>query len=106
MLTSNCINKYLGAFIQDTNVIIRCQASSNYTKIFFANQKTVIIAKTLSVCAAAICNGDFIRIHQSHLVNKNYVQQITIDGKVYLKDGTICTISRRKRREIKLLLCM
>jgi hypothetical protein len=35
-------NICIGNLFVDTNSIIRCQASSNYTKIFFSNQKPVL----------------------------------------------------------------
>jgi two-component system, LytTR family, response regulator len=104
MVQSNSSNKFIGNFFVDTSSIIRCQASSNYTKIFFCNQRSVLIAKTLSLCATAIGDANFIRIHNSHLINKNFVQRIAVNGMVYLKDGTVCTMSRRRKSEIKKIL--
>jgi two-component system, LytTR family, response regulator len=105
MLQTNCITRFIGTYFVDTNSIIRCEASSNYTKLFFTDKQPVILAKTLSACASAISDSNFIRIHQSHLINKNFVQNIAIDGSVFLKDGTVCNISRRKKREVRELLC-
>lgn len=99
------INKYIGIYFVNTNTIIRCQASSNYTKLFFTDRQPLVISKTLSACACAISNNNFVRIHQSHLVNKIFVKDIDQDGSVHLIDGSICTISRRKKREVKELLC-
>jgi two-component system, LytTR family, response regulator len=103
--THNNIHKYLNSFFVNTNNIIRCEASSNYTKLFFTDKKPILIAKTLRACAMAINNNNFVRIHNSHLVNKNYVQKIEVDGSVFLKDGSVCNISRRKKREVRELLC-
>jgi two-component system, LytTR family, response regulator len=103
--TPNCITRFIGKYFVDTNNIIRCEASSNYTKVFFTNQQPLLIAKTLSACATAISDSNFVRIHQSHLVNRNFVQNIAVDGSVFLKDGTVCNISRRKKREVRQLLC-
>ncbi len=105
MIKANCINRFIGKYFVDTNNIVRCEASSNYTKIFFTNQQPLLLAKTLSACADALCSSSFVRIHQSHLVNKNFVQNIAVDGSVFLKDGTVCNISRRKKREVRQLLC-
>ncbi len=103
--TVNNINRFIGKYFVDTNSIIRCEASSNYTKLFFTDRQPVLLAKTLSACATAMCDSNFIRIHQSHLVNKNFIKNIEMNGNVFLKDGTICNISRRKKREVRLLLC-
>jgi two-component system, LytTR family, response regulator len=104
MIHNSYANKNIGNFFVDANTIIRCQASSNYTKIFFSNQQPIVLAKTLSLCAAALSNNNFIRIHQSHLINKNYVKHIAVNGTVFLQDGTICKISRRKKTAVKELL--
>jgi two-component system, LytTR family, response regulator len=103
--TPKNINKYIDNLFVNTNSIIRCEASSNYTKLFFTDKKPILIAKTLRACTTAISNSNFVRIHNSHLVNKNYVQKIEVDGSVFLKDGSVCNISRRKKREVRELLC-
>ncbi len=105
MLSTNNINRFIGKYFVDASNIIRCEASSNYTKLFFINQQPLVIAKTLSACASAINNEAFIRIHQSHLINKNFIQKINADGHVFLKDGTVCNISRRKKRIAIQILC-
>jgi two-component system, LytTR family, response regulator len=103
--TQHALNRYIGNLFVDTNSIIRCEASSNYTKLFFTDKQPIVLAKTLSACATALNDSNFVRIHNSHLVNKNFVQNIAVDGSVFLKDGTICNISRRKKREVRQLLC-
>jgi two-component system, LytTR family, response regulator len=105
MLQTNTLNRFIGKYFVDANSIIRCEASSNYTKLFFTNQQPLVIAKTLSACATALSDNNFVRIHQSHLVNKNFVKHIELNGNVFLKDGTICNISRRKKRAAKQMLC-
>lgn len=104
MLQSSTINRFIGKYFVDTTDIIRCEASSNYTKLFFANKKSLVIAKTLSACAVAISDNNFIRIHQSHLVNKNYVKHIAINGNVFLQDGSVLHTSRRKKSVVIQLL--
>ncbi len=105
MLQANTLNRFIGKYFVDTNNIIRCEASSNYTKLFFTNQQPLVIAKTLSACATAISDNNFVRIHQSHLINKNFVKHIAVNGNVFLQDGTVCNMSRRKKRAVKQLLC-
>ncbi len=105
MYPTNNINRFIGKYYVDTNNIIRCEASSNYTKLFFTNQQPLLIAKTLSACATAISDNNFVRIHQSHLVNRNFIAHIARNGNVVLKDGTVCNISRRKKREAREMLC-
>jgi two-component system, LytTR family, response regulator len=101
----HCINRYIGTYFVNANSIIRCEASSNYTKLFFTDRQPIVLAKTLRACAMVLCDDNFIRIHQSHLVNKNFVESIAVDGSIFLKDGTVCNVSRRKKREVRQLLC-
>ena len=43
---------------------------------------------------------DFIMIHQSYVVNKEYVLRYTYE-RVELFDGTMLTISKAKRRQVR-----
>lgn len=105
MLPSNNINRFIGKCFVDASNIIRCEASSNYTKFYFTNKQPLVIAKTLSACANAINDDTFIRIHQSHLINKNFIKNIESNGSVFLKDGSLVNFSRRKKREAIQLIC-
>lgn len=104
-LPSDNFNKIIGGYYIDTASIIRCQASSNYTKLFFIDKQPLLIAKTLSACAMALSDNNFIRIHNSHLVNKKFVKHIEINGNIFLMDGSVFNISRRKKKAVKQLLC-
>jgi two-component system, LytTR family, response regulator len=105
MLPTNNITRFIGKYFVDANSIVRCEASSNYTKLFFTNQPPLLIAKTLSNCANAIKSNDFIRINRSQLINRKFIAHIQINGDIFLKDGTVCNMSRRKKKEAKEMLC-
>jgi len=84
--------------------IIRFQANSNYTKAYLSNTKeAVLTSKTLKYYADKLDNDVFIRPHQSHLINKKYVDTIHCQKEYYmiLKDGYKIKIARRKIREFK-----
>jgi two-component system LytT family response regulator len=42
----------------------------------------------------------FIRTHASHLINKQHVSSIDINGDIIMNDQSKAGISRRKRREV------
>jgi len=75
--------------------IIRFQANSNYTKVYSS--------RTLKYYVDKLDNNGFIRPHQSHLVNKNFVDTIQSQKDCYLvlKNGFKIKVARRKVREIK-----
>ncbi|HAN79263.1 MAG TPA: DNA-binding response regulator [Bacteroidales bacterium] len=82
--------------------IIRCEADTNYTHIYVENQPRIMISKPLKHFDEMLCEYGFLRVHQSHLINLNFVNRIDkVDGGVLvLNDNTIIPIAVRKREEL------
>jgi len=79
--------------------IIRLEACCNYTRFYLSNSiKPVLTSKTLKYYVELLGENDFVRPHQSHLVNSNFIDQVVLKPKPYLvlKDGKKIFISRRK----------
>jgi two-component system, LytTR family, response regulator len=86
--------------------IIRCEASDNYTTFFTKAGEKVLVSKTLKEFAELLqCHG-FIRTHQSHLVNIEYVKSLLKEdgGVLMMQDHAKIPISRQNRDEVKALL--
>ena len=81
--------------------IIRCQADANYTTFFFAIEKKMLVTKTLKEFEELLDEYNFIRIHNSHLINLNHVVKYTRGegGVVTMSDGSEVDVSRRKKEE-------
>lgn len=81
--------------------IVRCEADSNYTRIFISNKEEHIVCKTLKDFEAQLSNHRFFRIHKSHLINLNYIKKYTKGdgGSVTMKDNTSLDVSRRNKEE-------
>ena len=47
---------------------------------------------------------NFLRIHKSHLVNRNFIDNYKNEGAVILKDHTSLPVSRQRKQEIALAL--
>ena len=47
---------------------------------------------------------NFIRIHKSHLVNRNFVDNYLNEGLIILKDKTSLPVSRQRKQEVVSLL--
>lgn len=79
--------------------IVRCESESNYTKIFFTNRDKLIICKTLKEIEELLGEEHFLRVHQSHLINMNFIRQFmkADGGYLVLNDKTEIPISRSKR---------
>jgi two-component system, LytTR family, response regulator len=81
--------------------IIRCQADANYTTFYFTVERKMVVTKTLKEFEDLLCEYDFIRIHNSHLINLSHVVKYTRGegGTVTMSDGTEVDVSRRKKEE-------
>ena len=90
--------------------IVRIEALSNYSKLFFANNKTLVVAKVLRwfeerLLIAPQTSGlhveTFLRIHRKHLINKNFIRQYVSGkgAKIELNTGERFDVSKRKRTE-------
>jgi hypothetical protein len=90
-----------GFFLIDTNSIVRVEASSNYSKLYFNDGKTMVTAKLLSWFEEKLKAESFTRMHRSHLVNNNYLHLHQPLGKtVALQNGNIIPVSRRRKKMV------
>jgi len=79
--------------------IIRIEADGNYSMIFIKKQKPIMVSKSLKIVGDWLDSLRFYRIHHSHIVNLDYIQQYIKGegGIVVLEDGTELEVSRRKK---------
>lgn len=84
------------------NEIIRCKSDNNYTEFFFENGSKLLVTKTLKYYADILKEYHFLRVHQSHLINIQYIKEyIKSDGGyLMLKDNSSIPVSVRKRPEV------
>lgn len=82
--------------------IIRLEADGNYTHFYLEGQKHYLVCKTLKEYQDLLAAHQFIRSHQSHLINfrkiSSYVK--TDGGYIAMEDGSQVPISRQKREEV------
>ncbi len=92
-------------FVQ-VNDIVRCESDNTYTTFFFADKRTLVTSKTIKDCEELLCDYNFFRIHNSHLINMRYIREyIKGDGgQVKMTDGSMVDVSRRKKDEFVHLL--
>jgi two-component system LytT family response regulator len=83
--------------------IIRCEASNNYTTFYLQNGEQILVCKTLKEFAELLTPHNFIRTHQSHLVNLHFVKSFLREdgGTLFLTDQTKVPISRQNRDMVK-----
>ena len=90
-------------FIKIDN-IIRCEASSNYTIFYLNSGKSIMVTRTLKEYEQILDEKKFMRVHQSHLINLEYVSSYLKGegGTAIMNDGAEVEISRRKKEQFLL----
>lgn len=90
-----------GYVFEEIQNIIRCEADNVYSTFHLADKRQITISKTLKDCEDLLQQYNFIRIHQSHLINMRFVKEYTKGdgGFVKMTDGSVIDVSRRKKEE-------
>jgi len=82
--------------------ILRCESDSNYTRFFFTSGKSLIVAKTLKEYDEILNPLGFIRVHQSHLINFDFIERYdkADGGSIMMADGKRIPVSFRKKEQL------
>jgi two-component system LytT family response regulator len=78
--------------------IVRCESQGNYTLFYLNDQKQILVSRTLKEFEDLLEEHDFIRIHNSHLINPKYLREfIKTESYVLMKDNSQVPVSVRKK---------
>lgn len=90
-----------GLNLVDVQDIIRLEADGNYTS-FITGKGTHLVSKSLKEYDELLSDNNFLRVHQSHLINLNYAKKYVRGdgGYVVMQDGTSVPVSVRKKHEV------
>jgi two-component system LytT family response regulator len=82
--------------------IIRLEAEGNYTHVYIEGNKKLMVCKTLKEYNDILESSDFLRTHQSHLINCRKIAAYvkTDGGYISMEDGSAVPISRQRRDEV------
>ncbi len=96
-----CVPVLSGFVYVKVQDIIRCQSDVNYTTLFMINKQTLMVAKTLKEFDELLSDYSFFRVHNSHLVNLQYIKSYNKGkgGFVILEDGSEIEVSSRRKDE-------
>ncbi len=94
-------------FIEIKN-IVRIESSSSYSRIFLTNGQSLLVTKLLKDFEEILAPYHFYRVHNSHLINLNYVKKYLrgVGGQVLLENGEMIDVARRKKDEFIHLMNM
>ncbi|MDO5968397.1 LytTR family DNA-binding domain-containing protein [Flavivirga aquimarina] len=81
--------------------IVRCKGENNYTMFFLTNGTSILVSRTLKEWDDLLSSHQFIRTHQSHLINsihvKSYVKKD--GGYILMNDGSMVSVSKHKKEQ-------
>lgn len=82
-----------------TRQIVRCESDNNYSFFFLDNGEKLLVSKPIYEYDSLLAPYGFIRCHQSHLVNKQYVRSLLREdgGILLLENGDRIPVSRMKK---------
>lgn len=85
--------------------ITRIEGDSNYVWIHHLQQGKFMISRTLKDFESKLQKFRFIRVHNSHLVNLNFIEKYskTDGGHLIMRDGSLIPVSKRKKAQVQAL---
>lgn len=81
--------------------IIRCKSENNYTLFYLTSNKTILVSRTLKEWDELLTSHQFIRTHQSHLVNSIHVKSFVKKdgGYILMNNGSTVSVSKYKKEQ-------
>jgi two-component system LytT family response regulator len=81
--------------------IVHIVSSSNYSKIFLNDGKSLFVTRLLGEFEDMLAPYNFFRVHNSHLINLTYIKRYIRGegGQVIMQNGEVIDVSRRKKDE-------
>ncbi len=79
--------------------IVRFESDENYTKVHLHDKQIILVTRTLKDFDEMLNDSGFCRVHNSHIVNLNYVASLEkgVVGQIVLLDGVKVPISSRRK---------
>jgi two-component system LytT family response regulator len=82
----------------DSNEIVRFESEGSYTSVFCMDGKRIVVSRLIKEFDELLTNQNFVRVHQSHLVNLNHFFCFEkSDNQIIMKDKSIVPVSSRKK---------
>lgn len=84
--------------------IIRCESANNYTHFYLQGGEKLLLSKGIYEYDEMLKDYDFIRCHQSHLVNRKLIKSLVKDDTIFellMTDGSRIPVSRLKKEIVK-----
>ncbi len=86
----------------DQSEILYCESDGSYTHVFMITGSKHMVSKNLKQLSQQLDTNNFIRIHQSYIVNLNLIKEYYRGdgGEVILQNGKNIPVSRSKKNDL------
>ncbi|WP_118976269.1 LytR/AlgR family response regulator transcription factor [Taibaiella koreensis] len=81
--------------------IIRCEASGSYSNFYMSSGKKIVVSMLLKKCEDLLPSALFLRIHNSHIINLQFVQQYIRGrgGYIVMQDGSRVDVAASRKQD-------
>lgn len=95
-----------GLMVVETAHIVRIQASGSYTVFFLKDGSQHMVSRNMKEFEDQLTSTQLFRVHDSHIVNLDYVVKYVKGrgGHLVLKDGTTIEVSVRRKQKVLSIL--
>lgn len=80
--------------------ILYCRSDNGYTTFFLRDNRKVMVSGSIKEYEKLLPSSCFCRVHQSYIVNLDYIELYNRTGSVLLQTGVTIPVSVRKREEV------
>ncbi len=89
-------------YLTEISNILFCKSDNSYTTFYLADNKEIIVSKSIKEYCELFEEHGFFRPHQSYLVNLNQIAKIdkTDGGFIIMKNGNEIPISTRRKQAL------
>lgn len=85
--------------------IVRFESEGSYTTVFLRDGKRIVVSRLIKEFDEMLCNDNFTRVHQSHLINMDYLFCFEkTDNQIMMKDNSLIPVSSRKKEHVLSLI--
>ncbi len=95
-----------GLILVSFDEIIKCQADRAYCTFHLANEKSILVSKSMKEFEQLLLDNNFLKVHKSTIVNINYAKKYLRGngGQLIMSDDSIVYVSARRKEELMKVL--
>lgn len=90
-----------GLMLVSLGEIIYCEGANNYAFFYLRSGEKILVSRTLKDCEILLAGNSFLRVHQSYLINLDFVKKYNkgSGGNIVMINDAVIPVSERKKIE-------